>query len=485
MWGVTIVATIAAFARIGAESVWLDEAITVDLARSSWTTSWELVRTREANGSLYYLVMRGWLHFGGGETFIRLPAAVAAVACAPVLFLIVRRLTDRATATLAGLLLAVNAFFVAYAQEARMYSLAMLGACLTTLLFLRADESPTRSRCLTYGAVSGLALYTHFFVGLVLVVHALTFLTTGPLARLKHSHRRVVSGTAVTIVMAAPLSLFLWTAEQSQLDWIPRPDRGAIPDLFASLAGDGGSLLATMYAGFSVIGVAALLWRRSLYPAILLGAWLVVPIGMGFALSQARPLFLPRYLAVVVPALAALVAIGIRALPRKTLPVLVALAMLGFTIGPTLDVYRLPQKRDFRRTVDLIVDGARPGDGIILYTTTTGSPPEYFQTPVEYYILRENAEDRAPMPIYPATPWVPGFELGDQPTRLVADGAGRRPVIDLDAVADVERIWLVFFNNGTWDLTYVLGRPDHGFVPVTTESLSRIQIQLYERNETT
>ena len=60
------------FAGIGSKSLWGDETYSVALARSGWGELWHIVVNREANMSLYYLLLRGWTTLGGSAARISL-----------------------------------------------------------------------------------------------------------------------------------------------------------------------------------------------------------------------------------------------------------------------------------------------------------------------------------------------------------------------------------------------------------------------------
>src|SRR5882724_8289427 len=66
---------------------WFDEAFSVEVARIDWRNFLHLLWWREANMSLYYVLLRLWLNFSGhsgqSEYFIRSLSVMAAVATVP------------------------------------------------------------------------------------------------------------------------------------------------------------------------------------------------------------------------------------------------------------------------------------------------------------------------------------------------------------------------------------------------------------------
>ena len=51
--------------------LWVDEALSVVLARMPWRHFWQALWDFQANMALYYLLLRGWLHLGDSEGLVR------------------------------------------------------------------------------------------------------------------------------------------------------------------------------------------------------------------------------------------------------------------------------------------------------------------------------------------------------------------------------------------------------------------------------
>ena len=94
--------------------------------------------------SLYYLLLRIWLHFGQSEFFIRSLSVVIAAATIPAIYWLARLLYDRRVALIAAALLTVNAYSVRYAQEARSYALFLLLATLSSGFLIALLREPSR-----------------------------------------------------------------------------------------------------------------------------------------------------------------------------------------------------------------------------------------------------------------------------------------------------------------------------------------------------
>src|SRR4051812_31435389 len=89
---------------------WFDEAFSVEVARMDWRNFLHLLWWREANMSLYYVLLRIWLHLGQSPFFIRGLSVLIAVATVPAIYWLARLLYDRQVALIAVALFAFNGF---------------------------------------------------------------------------------------------------------------------------------------------------------------------------------------------------------------------------------------------------------------------------------------------------------------------------------------------------------------------------------------
>src|SRR5579863_4042265 len=166
--GITAGGAILRFLHLTRKSFWLDEGVSVTLARLDASNLLHILWRREANMALYYALLRVWLHFGSGDYFVRALSALLSMAAIPVIYLLGKRLFSFAVGVTSAALFSVHAWQVRYAQDARSYSLYVLLTALSCLFFLMALERPARRRWAGYVACSVLAVYSHFFAVLVL-----------------------------------------------------------------------------------------------------------------------------------------------------------------------------------------------------------------------------------------------------------------------------------------------------------------------------
>ncbi|HKV45946.1 MAG TPA: glycosyltransferase family 39 protein [bacterium] len=169
--GIVYLATFLRFFALGEKSFWLDEATSIAIARLDWASLFAVVMHQEPNMSLYYGLLHLWRHLGEHEATIRSLSAIAAVATIPTVYAIGRRMFDAKVGLLAALFLAVNAFDIRYAQEARSYALLVFLTTLATLALARSVERPSRASWTGYVVISVASVYSHFFAAPVLLAH--------------------------------------------------------------------------------------------------------------------------------------------------------------------------------------------------------------------------------------------------------------------------------------------------------------------------
>jgi mannosyltransferase len=148
--------------RLGAQSLWFDEAQTLDVAGYPLA---EIAR-RAYRPPLFHMALHFWMRIAGDSEFLlRLPSTLFGAGIPFLAFIVATRLYDRRAGLLAAALAAISPTLIWYSQELRMYSLmtAQFLALLYLTIRLVRDE---RSPAWLWGAffvVQTAAMYTHYF----------------------------------------------------------------------------------------------------------------------------------------------------------------------------------------------------------------------------------------------------------------------------------------------------------------------------------
>ena len=383
--------------RLGAQSLWVDEAITLSRSQQPFL---DLLRNMPAeHAPLYFVLTHFWLLLAGTTDFaLRFPSLLFGVLCVPLIGQLGTALFDRWVGLLVALLLVVNPFHVWYAQDARMYTpvTAFSLACLVSLVYaLRTNQ---RWRWAVYAVSGALALYTHYYAGLILVVSglfALGWLAWSPTDRARTGRRWLAAVTAMGL-------LFLpWLPRALRVfgfhGWRPPIEVQTLLRRYLTIFSLGTSVpdalgwrltwgfLALAAVGLIALGVWA--WRDPAHrpgAGLMLALTLVTILG-GVLLALRRSDFQERYFMIVTPAYYLAIVLGLRALTRPRRAPIVAAVGLAFILGSSAfslqNHYTNPEfaKPDYEQVTAQIARWANPAsDALVLSGTREAAVRRYY-----------------------------------------------------------------------------------------------------------
>ena len=144
-------------------------------AEKNWSDTLAALQHSPEHAPLYFLLARAWSHaFGSSVVAMRSFSVLLSVLALPCLFVLSWELfASVEVAALAMGLLAVSPFFVAYAQEARPYSLWSGVLLVNGWLLLRALRCQDKFSWWGYGITAAVALYTSLLSSLVLLAQGM------------------------------------------------------------------------------------------------------------------------------------------------------------------------------------------------------------------------------------------------------------------------------------------------------------------------
>jgi mannosyltransferase len=467
------------FLCLARKPFWFDECFSVEIARIDWRNFLHLLWWREANMSLYYLLLRIWSHFGQSEFFIRSLSALIAAATLPAVHWLARLLYDRRVGLIASTLFAFNAYSVRYAQEARSYALFLLLATLSSAFLIAFLRNPVPRNRLGYILVGVLAVYAHFYALLLVAAHwvALRWLgypNDAPAMTNVASYTRMRRIWIAIGVAVLPLLVFVAKTGAGPIRWIPRPRLLDVLQSYEHLAGASGWPLPVIYA-LACIAAAAPLRNRLLtrdqdwetWRCQFLLLWLLFPIVLTVSLSFARPVFLARYMIFCLPALLILVAAGLASLRQPSLLGAALAAVLLLSTQGIFFVYDhdFDNERDASgAATNFILDHAQPGDAIVFHIAEARVPYEFFRS--------VRAGENTASPRFTAS-FGPEILFPHHAAGLDYRDFTGKPTADFLSTAALahSRVWVMLMNNGP------PGKPDPTTVMLTKtlpESFPRI-----------
>ena len=489
------------FLFLSRKPFWFDECFSVEVARLDWANFLHLLWWREANMSLYYLLLRIWLHFGHTEFFIRSLSVLIAAATLPAIYWLAQLLYDRRVALIVAALFTFNAYSVRYSQEARSYALLVLLATLSSgflIAWVREPvREPARRSRLGYVLFSVLAVYAHFYALLLVAAQGLALRRFGSSARgpdqLKPSEAPLAAQLRrawITIGLAvSPLLVFVAKTGAGPIRWIPKPGLRDVLEFYEHLAGGSNWALLIVCAAActaALLPARKQLWARSQswesWRIHFLLAWLFFPVALTVLLSFARPVFLARYMIFCLPALLILVAAGLARLRPSWL---LAAALAGILLLATQGIFFV-YGHDFDNERDasvaaaaFILDHAQLEDAVIFHIAETRIPYEFVRS------LRTGENSASPSIASQLGPQILFPQHGaDLDYR---DFTGK-PTADFlrAATPSHPRVWIMLMNNGpagkpdptTGMLTQIL---PESFPKMTRWQFAKVEVRLYSK----
>jgi len=154
-----VAAGLLRFYLLGAQSLWLDEALSYFDAHQALG---EIHRSVLASPPLFHYFVHGMdVLFGRNDFWLRFPSAFFGALTVPVVYFTVRQSFDEKTARWSAIFLLLSPFHFVYSQELRMYTLLALLGWLSVYLFQRGRRSDAPLDWVGWGSVTCLGLYTH------------------------------------------------------------------------------------------------------------------------------------------------------------------------------------------------------------------------------------------------------------------------------------------------------------------------------------
>mgnify|MGYP003932949007 CR=1 FL=1 len=399
----TAVGALLRFYRLGHQSLWVDEILTLQAANVGGTLTLRDI-VWNIQGPLHATLTHFVAKLSTSEPALRAASAVAGTATIPVVCLLGRDMAGRRVGLLAAALTTFSPFAVWYSQEVRNYSFLMLLAAASTLLVWRLLKMRRRGWWI-YVLTMAMAIQSN--LSAVFLASAHNIFAAPRAIRDRRLMGRWVAAYVVILILSLPI--FLGVVRWVEVDDVggrigpiseasePELLRGettftpaAVPYAFFALAYGyslGPSLTelhlrppmqaylsdfwliapaGLLLAAAVLLGIRALCRRRA---ALLLLASMVVVTLAGAALlafMNVKP-FNARYVAVMFPALVVLVSAGVASLGRargallfSALAFFLLLSLGGYYFNPRY--YR----EDVRAAAGYIEARERSGDAVLV-----------------------------------------------------------------------------------------------------------------------
>ncbi len=173
--GIVFLGAVLRIWAIGGKSLWLDEAGTRARLLPSFRIMFEDVLQHDSHPPFYYVVLFAWSRFWNGvldpsrrlglsPALLRAFSALCSAGTIVIVYLTGKALFDRRTGLAAAALMALSAFHVFFAQEARLFALSGLLGVASSYLFVRCMQRNRTWDWISYAAMNLVCFYTYYYL---------------------------------------------------------------------------------------------------------------------------------------------------------------------------------------------------------------------------------------------------------------------------------------------------------------------------------
>jgi len=391
----TVIGFFLRFYHISFNSLWLDEATTLNFSKPGFLAIWNISRTADFHPPLFHWIEHIMLIFGQSEFVLRAVPALLGVLTIPVLYLIGKEFHSRDVGLIAAALLTFSPFALYYSQEAYSYSLVLFAFSIVILFYLLALRTDKICCWVLFGITSAIAFWTHYyvFVGLgVIYLHAI-FSLRERLKKGLSEAKHLLTALSITIILVLPL-LFIVGERFFTLTGSP-PTYGVlgpllIQETFIRFSGGYTSLSATIGVIFLVLMIGGLVYlftqdrNKGLFSAM----FVVLPIVFSVLISSKMTMN-PRYLIYLLPVFFVLIAMCypyvFRLIPNRNLLYLTLVLVVAINAPLLAEYYTTYTNEDWRGFAGIVQAETHDGDLVVVV-------PGYVAQPFDYYY--SNASDK-------------------------------------------------------------------------------------------
>ena len=342
---------------------------------------------------VYYLLLSLWIPLAGRSEFaVRFLSIIVGTVTVAAAYRLVRKAARQQVALLTTFLLVLAPFHIWASRDARMYGLLALFSLLSVFIFVRLLSQDWARWWGLFWLVTGLGMFTHYYMAFVLLAEDLFLLLNW--RRYRHLWARWLAIHAVLggiVALWAVLSPGLWatlvsfwrrgTASHVRWDGLCR----ALNGLYLGATLRPNWLHLGLPLSLTVAGIGLAQWQNLWLPrghrhgGVLLGLLLGVPLAAVLALPERVT---GRYLTVALPACVLAMALAISQLVRwssgrvarwsvsRLLFVICHLSLFIGIVFVDVSAYHpvySPPVESLRARIEYLRAHARPDDGLLLH----------------------------------------------------------------------------------------------------------------------
>lgn len=376
---VGVFATVVSLIGIGTPSYWGDEAASVLAAERPLPVMFGMIGHIDAVHGLYYLFLHVWTGaFGTAEAATRIPSAIGVGLAAAGVVVLARSLFTPAVGVTAGLLFAVIPQVTRMGAETRSYALGMAAVVWLTVWFvsLVRRRSTSRRSWALFAVASAASMYLFLYLAMLLIVHAAWMLLQRPGRAVVRAWAWSLAGA---LLLGAPI-VIAGIAQRGQIAFLGRRDYATPESVFIGQWFQEPVFAAVAWALIVLAPIGVLTMRRAVGERrglAMVAVWALAPtvlLIIGNALVT--PMYNLRYVTFCVPAVAIMMALGLRTLvgllparADRAVATAVGVVLVMAVAVPVLVTQRGPFAKDdgsdLRQTAEVVQAHASPGDAVV------------------------------------------------------------------------------------------------------------------------
>jgi uncharacterized membrane protein len=287
------------FYGIGENSIWLDEAYSVNEAKYS---SGLIIThsTQSDNPPVYYLLLHGWTEmFGNSEAGMRSLSAISSIVAACLLFVFVVRIVSLEAGFISSLLFTLSNQNIYYAQETRTYALVTMLTVLSIGFYLLMYKKYRTGFFLGLTISNLLLIYSHYLSICIPIIEcglALIYFKENP----DFTKKNLISLALVFLAFLPWAHVPLSNKPKDTVFWLAKPNFANIKGVFIEIANN---KLMLVSAAIIVLVYLFTLYRKNRsfknvlsFINVALITFYILPVIILYFISNYTPVFLLRYL---------------------------------------------------------------------------------------------------------------------------------------------------------------------------------------------
>jgi len=390
------------FVTLTVNSIWLDEGATWMISTMSYSDIFWLTFKSEFNPPTLYLMLHPIIEtFGASEFTLRIIPCIAGILTIPAIYYLGKEMYDWRAGCIAAIFLALSPWHIAYSQEARAYTLAILCFTIACIYWYRSMSQPLDIRWYLWFAVAAAAsIWMHYYSAVFVAILAVfgfiilwrAWTITDDVPAMEEQVTPVVNwvlasgaiGVFISPMIVAIILTVLYRVELSTGALFGVVGPYVVSETFYQLSGFSW-VTAVVLILWTLAGCMLFVTSGRTTAALMVGGSIILAFVIAMGVAPYINI-VPRYLCCMVPlwlvAAGSAISWGADRVRTMNIDKILAVCLVAFliitTIPSLVSVMTVPYKNDWRGAAAYIDENIKDGDTIVFV-------PSYIEQPFTMY----------------------------------------------------------------------------------------------------